>query len=293
MCLTKLERLHFISRFKHRVPAHHQNLSRESPYSLVRLQQQDRLATSWQIRFFSDSDSLTHRVREGKENSDCSPDSLLAANVNVTSALFNDAISHGHPQPLARPALPSREERLEHMGLRLGVHSASRVSNLQPDESSWLQSSDLRSGLVAELDALGVDGRSPAAGHRLACVYRDSQNGVLQARAIDPYPAEVGIGDPQNGYVSAHKLAYSRIQLRQQRVQVKHPGPEHLLLTEGEQRLGDSSRLFRCLLHLVCVGQQAVARFGDARMDCRFFVVRRLKLPNNQAGIAADRSQQV
>jgi hypothetical protein len=109
-----------------------------------------------------------------------------------------------------------------------------------------------------ECDVGGLKPQPATRGHRVPCVEREIDDHLLQLAGIGPDPADGGIELGHQLDVGAEQAAQHPAYVRDYRVEVEHPGLEHLLPGKGQQLPGDSRCASRRLHHLIDVGPEWV-----------------------------------
>src|SRR5580658_5564348 len=119
---------------------------------------------------FDIAEWLCHGLNPWQANPECRAVSQFAVDRNTPSALLHDAIDHRESQPRSFTRFLGREEWLEDSGLRAGIHSATRITDLQhyvgADGAVQLLSRDR----LIQVDIGGTECQLASLGHGVASV---------------------------------------------------------------------------------------------------------------------------
>ena len=111
----------------------------------------------------------------------------------MPGGLLREAVDHRQPEPAPRSDVLRGEERLERPLLDLLRHTAPGVGhgdhNIAPGASLGVQTHVIE----VELRILRRDAQFSSAGHRVAGIDGQVENGVLQLARVDLGPPEIGI----------------------------------------------------------------------------------------------------
>src|ERR1700722_7283040 len=86
---------------------------------------------------------------------------------DVPTALLDDAVDDGQPEPGALALLFGGEERLEQLRARLRVDTRAGVADAQPGVPSGVSFNQRHRLVLVDLDVLDLDREAAASGHRV------------------------------------------------------------------------------------------------------------------------------
>ena len=157
----------------------------------------------------------------------------------MAAALLDDPVDgrEAEPSPLA-DAL-GREERLEEVGLGLGVHPHSRVAHGEKHVRAGVDVGLLAGIRLVQLDVRGLDGEPPSLRHGVPRVDGQVQDDLLELPRVGPDPAEHGFRRRDEVDVLADQPPEQRLHPSHHDVHVEHPRLEDLLPAKRQELLGE------------------------------------------------------
>ena len=280
--------------FEHGIAVAFEHLTGDAPHRRLVLDHQDRLRSARgarrQLRGLGRALGQLLDARQVELEGGALAD--LAVHPDESTALLDDAVHGGEPQPRALAFLLGREERLEHVGLGFFAHPNAGVRDREHHKRSRARGVVVGGVRVVQIHVGRLQGELAPVRHRVAGVHGQVHDYLLELAGIGLDPPRGGCEPRAERDVFAQEAAQHLLQVADQRVDLEHGRLQDLLAAERQQLAGQPGGAIGGLVDLIGVLttgiggaevlEQEIRVAGDGREDV-------VEVVGNAARQAADR----